>query len=187
MLDEPLASLDATLSRQLVGELRQIIKQVGLMAIYVTHNQQEAFAIADRIGIMNAGKIEQVNTAQELYRRPKTLFIARFLGFENILPIQRFENGLAVTLLGDFPVDTCSNAVLVHPDGLRLAEPDSDGGLSGRVVACRFQGQFYEVSVEVAPDTVFSLSVSANSFALSCAGDAISIYIDHEAVHGLAD
>ena len=85
MLDEPLGALDRTLRDQLLVELRSILKQLGQTAIYVTHDQVEAFAVADRVALMNEGRIEQVGTPEALYLRPASPFAARFLGMSNIL------------------------------------------------------------------------------------------------------
>lgn len=85
MLDEPLGSLDRVLRDQLLADLRLWLQQLGQTALYVTHDQQEAFAIADRIVLMNAGQVEQEAAPADLYRRPATPFAARFLGFKNIL------------------------------------------------------------------------------------------------------
>ena len=84
MLDEPLGSLDAQLRDQLALELRGLIKEQGLSAIYVTHDHREAYAVADRIAVMDVGSIEQVDTPLALYRRPGSAFVARFLGMRNI-------------------------------------------------------------------------------------------------------
>ena len=92
MLDEPLGALDRALREQLMNDLRGILKKVNLTAIYVTHDQEEAFAIADRVLIMRArpedgegGWIEQDGTPQQVYRYPATAYVARFLGFKNLL------------------------------------------------------------------------------------------------------
>jgi len=85
MLDEPLGALDRTLRDQLLIELRDILKHLGQTAIYVTHDQMEAFAVADRVVLMREGRIEQVGTPEALYRRPVSPFAARFLGMTNIL------------------------------------------------------------------------------------------------------
>jgi ABC-type Fe3+/spermidine/putrescine transport system ATPase subunit len=92
MLDEPLGALDRALREQLMNDLRAILKQVGVTALYVTHDQEEAFAIADRIAILQArpeagegGHIEQVGAPQEVYRRPASAYVARFLGFRNLV------------------------------------------------------------------------------------------------------
>ena len=85
MLDEPLGALDRTLRDQLLVELRSILKQLGQTAVYVTHDQMEAFAVADRVALMKEGRIEQVGTPEELYLHPVSAFAARFLGMTNIL------------------------------------------------------------------------------------------------------
>ncbi len=93
MLDEPLGALDRTLREELMNELRGILKRVGMTALYVTHDQQEAFAVSDRVLIMRArpdagrgGWIEQEGTPAEVYRRPASDYVARFLGFRNLIP-----------------------------------------------------------------------------------------------------
>ena len=88
MLDEPLGSLDAALRERLVVDLRQIIRRVGLTALYVTHDQHEAFVVADRIALMNAGQVEQIGTPIEVYRQPQTTFVAHFLGLNNVIPVE---------------------------------------------------------------------------------------------------
>jgi ABC-type Fe3+/spermidine/putrescine transport system ATPase subunit len=86
MLDEPLGSLDRNLRERLVLDLRTILRRMQQTAIYVTHDQEEAFVLADRVAVMNAGRIEQMDTPQSVYRRPASAFVARFLGFTNLLP-----------------------------------------------------------------------------------------------------
>jgi len=86
MLDEPLGSLDRTLREDLMSELRAILKRVGVTTLYVTHDQEEAFALADRVLIIQEGRIVQEGTPQAVYRRPANEFVARFLGLSNLLP-----------------------------------------------------------------------------------------------------
>lgn len=145
MLDEPLGSLDAALSQRLVVELREIVKRLGLTAIYVTHDQQEAYAIGDRIAVMNAGRIEQVATPEALYRTPETVFVARFLGLSNIVPVEAWNDGEAQTPLGSFPLAARADALLLHPDGLSLNE--GQWQLAGEVVECTFLGDSYRMVV----------------------------------------
>jgi len=85
MLDEPLGALDRQLREELMIELRSILKAAHLTAIYVTHDQQEAFAVADRVAVMNAGRIEQIDTPQNIYAQPASEFVARFLGMPNLI------------------------------------------------------------------------------------------------------
>ncbi len=85
LLDEPLSNLDAKLRLEMRSEIRRIVKQVGTTAIYVTHDQKEALSMADAIAVMNAGRLEQVGTPADLYRRPATRFVAEFIGESNFL------------------------------------------------------------------------------------------------------
>src|SRR5512139_800405 len=85
MLDEPLGALDRQLREELMIELRRILQAAHLTAIYVTHDQSEAFAVADRVAVMNAGRVEQIDTPSNLYAQPATDFVARFLGMPNLI------------------------------------------------------------------------------------------------------
>ena len=85
LLDEPLSALDAKLRESLRGEIRRIQQEIGLSAIYVTHDQEEALALSDRIGVMNEGRIEQIGTPKAIYRDPETTFVASFIGHTNRL------------------------------------------------------------------------------------------------------
>ena len=123
MLDEPLGSLDAVLKRQLAIELRTIIKQTGTTTLYVTHDQNEAFSIADRIVVMQAGSIEQIDTPKSLYLQPATEFVAGFLELENIFAITGTAGSWVDTPAGRFPITTESataSHVLIHPDSLSI-------------------------------------------------------------------
>jgi ABC-type Fe3+/spermidine/putrescine transport system ATPase subunit len=143
MLDEPLGSLDAGLRDHLVIELRDIIKQVGLTSIYVTHDQQEAYAVADRIAIIHNGRIEQVDTPQNLYQRPKTPFVARFLGLTNIVSITAFN--------GRFAPNHDADALLLHPVGMSISE---NGQLRGTIIERVFRGATYQLQVRVDSETL---------------------------------
>ncbi|WP_048159803.1 ABC transporter ATP-binding protein [Thermococcus barophilus] len=94
LLDEPLSNLDAKIRERLRGEIKRIQKELGITTIYVTHDQEEAMAISDRIAVMNDGRIEQVGKPLELYYHPKTEFVAKFLGLSNIIELEA-ENGKA--------------------------------------------------------------------------------------------
>ncbi|NJE09545.1 ABC transporter ATP-binding protein [Thermococcus sp. MAR1] len=94
LLDEPLSNLDAKIRERLRGEIKRIQRELGITTIYVTHDQEEAMAVSDRIAVMNFGRVEQVGKPLELYYRPKTEFVARFLGLSNILELKA-ENGRA--------------------------------------------------------------------------------------------
>ncbi|MGC4008232.1 MAG: putative 2-aminoethylphosphonate ABC transporter ATP-binding protein [Pseudomonas sp.] len=95
LLDEPMSALDARVREHLCGELRQLQKSLGITTVMVTHNQDEAMLMADRIAVMNHGRIEQYGTAQEIYSTPSTPFVAEFVGQGNWLPFERGSDGNA--------------------------------------------------------------------------------------------
>ncbi|HVU12312.1 MAG TPA: ABC transporter ATP-binding protein, partial [Phototrophicaceae bacterium] len=153
MLDEPLGSLDAALRERLVIDLREIIKRVGLTALYVTHDQHEAFAIADRIALMNAGQIEQIGTPEQVYRTPETTFVARFLGLNNVIPVDQLSGREIKSPIGTFEVslhdDGLPAALLLHPDGIT---PDANGQISGMIRERVFLGDAYRVVLQTTQD-----------------------------------
>ncbi len=128
MLDEPLGALDRALRERLMLDLRRILQQVGVTAVYVTHDQTEAFAIADRVVVMNAGHIEQIAAPQELFARPATPFVARFLGFHNVLDGEVVEPGIANTAIGRLPFAGDEKpgtpiTLLIRPDAATIQLP----------------------------------------------------------------
>jgi ABC-type Fe3+/spermidine/putrescine transport system ATPase subunit len=145
MLDEPLGSVDRTLRERLMFELRHILEQMEQTAIYVTHDQEEAFAIADRVVLMQAGTVEQIGTPQEIYRKPASLFVARFLGLTNLLEGEVMHLGdqpVIHTSIGNIPLDGYQEGrvtVLLRPDVIQL---DSKGAyqIAGKVEEISFRG-----------------------------------------------
>ncbi|MGZ4313344.1 MAG: ABC transporter ATP-binding protein, partial [Solirubrobacteraceae bacterium] len=100
LLDEPLGALDLKLRKRLQIELSQIHREVGTTFVFVTHDQEEAMAMADRIGVMNEGRLEQVGSPEEIYRRPATRFVADFIGGSNFLAVSRAGDGSVVARVG---------------------------------------------------------------------------------------
>jgi ABC-type Fe3+/spermidine/putrescine transport system ATPase subunit len=155
MLDEPLGSLDRNLRERLVLDLRKILKSTHQTAIYVTHDQDEAFSLADRIVVMNAGRVEQAGRPQEIYLQPATIFVARFLGLNNLMPgtLHRDEGGQSVqTPIGVFPVQTGLQGevtVLLRPDAVQAGEGDPCR-IQGTVVEATFRGQTCRLVLQVA-------------------------------------
>ncbi len=140
MFDEPLGALDRILREQLVADLRTILKRIGMTALYVTHDQEEAFAIADRIAIIHAGQIVQIGFPAEIYQTPANAFVARFLGMTNLFPARRTSDHQIETPLGTFPVASSSltdNLVaLVRPDRIRI-NPHAE--TRARLVECTYR------------------------------------------------
>lgn len=156
MLDEPLGSLDRALREELMVELRRILKQVGVTALYVTHDQAEAFAVADRVGVMNAGRFEQIDQPEELYARPATPFVARFLGLTNLLPVRISPNGEnGATPVGLFALDSTvppgAYTLLIRPEiGAESINTTGNAGvLDGVLSSAGFRGSDYHIRVGV--------------------------------------
>jgi len=150
MLDEPLGALDRPLRERLLEELRLILRRLKQTAIYVTHDQEEAFAIADRVAIMHAGHLVQVGTPAEVYTHPASRFVAEFLGFKNILQGHVQSEGpetVVVTEIGEIKVEATEAQprsgqvaqILLRPDGAMVAE-DGVFQIVGRLVEKSFRG-----------------------------------------------
>lgn len=160
MLDEPLGALDRALRERLMLEIRQILKEVGLTAIYVTHDQTEAFAVADRIVVMNQGHIEQDATPEQLYRQPATPFVAQFLGFTNLLGAECVSKNQIKTTLGTWPVNTNKHAVgkkvtaLIRPEAASFQPVGESIKIEGRLEAALFRGRFYQVIISTANESL---------------------------------
>ncbi|WP_297470174.1 ABC transporter ATP-binding protein [Thermococcus sp.] len=128
LLDEPLSNLDAKIRERLRSEIRRIQRDLGITTIYVTHDQEEAMAISDRIAVMNVGTVEQVGKPLELYYRPRTEFVARFLGTGNILELEA-ENGVARLGNLEFRVGTNGKVrVFFRPESVIIIE-GNDGNV----------------------------------------------------------
>lgn len=159
MLDEPLGALDRTLREQLETFLRGLLHETGIPAIYVTHDQEEAFAIADRLILLHEGRVEQEGTPAEVYLRPASAWAARFLGLSNLLPGKVVaQDPLRVeTALGAFealsggaspPALHQPVTVLLRPAGAKIAAAGAGlNRVSGRVADAVFRGEGYQVSL----------------------------------------
>ena len=160
MLDEPLGALDRSLRERLLIEIRDILKRLETTAIFVTHDQSEALAVADRVAVMNKGQLIQVDTPETLYRHPASVFVARFLGFDNLLDGKMTDASKVDTPLGSLspailpsqvrPGDPVT--VVLRPEGACLAKGSdtADGGrhhINGRVLSRLFCGSYYRVAV----------------------------------------
>lgn len=165
MLDEPLGALDRALREQLGQFLRELLHETQIPAIYVTHDQEEAFAIADRLVLLHEGQVEQDGAPDKVYNQPVSAWAARFLGLTNLLPGEVIANDpLRVrTALGDFtPRDSANRAadkdvsLLFRPNGAQVTR--AVGGvnvLNGKVEDVTFRGESYRVALHAADGTVF--------------------------------
>jgi len=145
LLDEPLSNLDARLRLEMRTELQRVQKETGVTMVFVTHDQSEALALADRIVLMRDGKIEQLGTPAELYAHPANAFAADFMGFENIF---RVKGGNLVSDAGRLPLgyQAASPILAWRPDGV----PVGSGPYQGRVLASSFAGAHREYVLDSA-------------------------------------
>jgi spermidine/putrescine ABC transporter ATP-binding subunit len=156
LLDEPLGSLDLKLRKRLQVELSQIQREIGTTFVFVTHDQGEAMAMADRIAIMNEGRVEQIGTAKEIYQQPASRFVADFIGESNFIGVE-WHDGVVMASHGKVPLpspdtkDSGSGTLMVRPESVRLASASpSDSGLLGTVVKVSFLGNLTRASIDCA-------------------------------------
>lgn len=185
MLDEPIGSLDRALRERLMGELREILKSMEQTALYVTHDQVEAFTVADRIVVLKAGNVAQAGTPEEIYQHPDSTFVARFLGLTNLLPGNAKKcNGKTEisTDLGTWQVEEKIEGevtVLLRPDAVRLSTPGSspEGQVQGTLTKKSFSGQFFRTEVKVREITL-QFELPATSTELPSPGEKVVISFD---------
>jgi len=161
LLDEPLSALDAKLRERLRLEIKKIQRTLKITTVYVTHDQEEALAVADRVAVMSVSHLEQIGTPQEVYNTPATEFVARFIGRGNLLPGE---------LLG---VD--ATRVLVRPERIRLNQ-SANYTLSGKIIAKEFAGDAVWLHVDVS-GTALIVKAPSPDQALH-EGDAVHLGID---------
>jgi putative spermidine/putrescine transport system ATP-binding protein len=182
LLDEPLSALDAKVRAQLRDQIRRIQLEVGITTLFVTHDQEEALAIADRVGVMRDGRLEQLAPPTEVYSRPATSFVAEFVGLTNRL--DGTVSGTTVTVRGrDLPlVDKATPpgpvTALVRPEAVTLATGGTDDGgpLTGTVIAITFLGATSRVTVDLGETTIMAQLSTADAAELT-AGRRVTLSI----------
>jgi iron(III) transport system ATP-binding protein len=159
LFDEPLSNLDAKLRRRVRADIRQLQRTLGITSVYVTHDQSEALAISDVVVVMNLGRIEQIGTPTDLYRRPASRFVADFIGEANLLPAAVHDGRVTV---GDYEfaytqpgIGPGAATLMARPEAIRVGT--SGEGLSGTVRSAFFMGTYADYLIETA---VGELSVS---------------------------
>ncbi len=157
LLDEPLSALDAKVRVQLREEIRRIQTELGITTLFVTHDQEEALAVADRVAVMQSGLIEQIGTPEELYRSPATAFVAEFIGLSNRVP-GVVANGTVEVLGQRLPLIKPETAdgparVLLRPEDVELAS----AGIPATVVSTSFLGSLRRTRVRLSDDTLIAV------------------------------
>jgi spermidine/putrescine transport system ATP-binding protein len=199
LLDEPLGALDARLRLDLQVELKRIQEQLEVTFIYVTHDQDEALTMSDRVAVMRGGEIEQCGEPRELYEAPATAFVANFLGASNLVPVSVADgNGDGARLgLGSFSLraETCAVAggtdalAMIRPENVRLEAHGAEGEnrVPGMVEEVVYLGFHHEVRVRLATGTLVKVDVPTEDGAVEREqGDAVSVHMPPKHLRVLA-
>ena len=162
LLDEPLSNLDAALKDMLRWDIRNALKNAGVPAIWVTHDQEEALSVGDRVGVLKGGQIQQIDTPEKCFSTPENRFVARFLGEASFIK-GTLNNGQALTDIGNVPAHgvDCAQGnvdVLLRPDDVLLVQ--SSMGNNGEVIWVRFEGGSRLCAIKLACGTVVTSRVS---------------------------
>ena len=188
LLDEPLSALDAKVRSSLRDEIRRIQLEVGTTTLFVTHDQEEALGIADRVGVMKSGVLEQIAAPAELYDRPATAFVAEFVGLTNRLPCDVHDG--VVELLGTrvpvLPGSVASGSALalVRPESV-VVTADPQG--SGRVVTAGFLGSLCRVNVDLPSGQTVVAQMPSSEAASLGPGSSVSVTIKPQPVFAKGD
>ncbi|MFI1164633.1 ABC transporter ATP-binding protein [Streptomyces sp. NPDC020801] len=176
LLDEPLSALDAKVRLTLREEIRRLQQELGITTLFVTHDQEEALSIADRVAVMRAGRLEQCAAPAELYGRPATAFVAEFVGTTSRIP--GLVRGGSVEVLGQrLPIDGDTPAaadvdVLVRPEAVQVR---ADAASGARVVAAAFLGASIRITVRLADGTAVKADLPAHDAAGLGHGTPVSV------------
>ncbi|MFI9763748.1 ABC transporter ATP-binding protein [Streptomyces sp. NPDC051963] len=183
LLDEPLSALDAKVRLSLREEIRRLQQELGITTLFVTHDQEEALSMADRVAVMHAGRLEQCAAPAELYGRPATAFVAEFVGTMSRIPgrlVQGEVEVLGQRLPVDGPVPSATEVdVLVRPEAVRVRAED-DG--KAQVAATSFLGAAVRVTVRLADGTEVKADLPAHEATALTAGAAVSVSLPQRPV-----
>ncbi|MCX5591809.1 ABC transporter ATP-binding protein [Alcaligenes endophyticus] len=177
LLDEPLSALDLKLRKRMQIELKALQEKLAISFIFVTHDQEEALAMADRIVVMNQGRIEQIGTGHEIYSHPQSRFVGEFIGDANLLEISRAGSGSSLALTGQI-VDVANDAevMLVRPENVQLSQ-SSAHGLAGHVLDVINLGGQTTIYVQIGQSVLQANQQGGNIMALR-RGDAVYVTLD---------
>jgi spermidine/putrescine transport system ATP-binding protein len=194
LLDEPLGALDAKLRKELQLELAALQREVGITFVYVTHDQEEALTMSDRLAVMRDGEVEQVGTPREIYENPRSVYVADFLGVANLLPAEHLGGG-RVNVVGtdlqargdDVALGACH--IIVRPERVRLVPAGSGGD---NTVRCRVEqlvyvGPITQVLLRAGDNAVMKALVANDGTELCAAeGDDVDAHLPIDAVRLVA-
>jgi putative spermidine/putrescine transport system ATP-binding protein len=188
LMDEPLSSLDRKLRKQLQVELASLHRKLDTTIVFVTHDQDEAMSLSDRIAILCDGEVQQVGTPADLYREPASLFVATFVGDANIFPGVTTRSGLHLDVLGaEVPAQHAlghgqAASLLVRPEAIRLEPAMANGlqtGITGTVSHMSYRGSHLDVAIVMRDGTVSTALIGADEATNLIPGTPVRLSWDH--------
>jgi putative spermidine/putrescine transport system ATP-binding protein len=189
LMDEPLSNLDAKLRQEMRTEIKRLHNTLGLTTVYVTHDQEEALSLADRLVVLNSGKVQQIGTPEDVFLRPVNAFVADFMGYRNRLPMKLESSGTAgkyVLSHSDLKITATSISPGVQPGSVLVAiRPDefetenvTHNPISGVVRSVEYQGKDFALEVEIASDVYLHV----RTFRKYGLGDSITVGVNPDRV-----
>jgi iron(III) transport system ATP-binding protein len=188
LFDEPLSNLDAQLRTEMRVEIRRLQQSLGLTAVYVTHDQEEALAISDRVAVLRGGRIEQIGSPEEIYQRPRTAFVAEFLGGTNMLPgvAGAFDGqstevaacGTTISVPGKVGEAGQKLLLSIRPEALRLADGAQGPLLHAKLVLREFLGQIQRLHATLPDGTPLRISALGGHHVGATAGSTLAFAYD---------
>jgi spermidine/putrescine transport system ATP-binding protein len=164
LLDEPLSALDLKLRKEMQSELKRLQHETGITFVFVTHDQEEALTMSDRIGVMSAGKLLQVGPPREIYNRPLNRFVADFIGETNFLPA-RAEGGVLRLASGELLGEGAGQGpvtVAIRPEQLRLTSPEEPGAIAAQVEGATYLGTDSHLHLRLSDGTPVVARIQSN-------------------------
>jgi len=199
LLDEPLSALDLKLRQAMRTELKQIQQETGVTFVFVTHDQEEALTMSDRIAVMSNGKVQQVGTAESIYCDPRNMFVADFIGETNMLPatltgtqdamaVCQLANGTSVKCRDPKKSTGASGQLCIRPERLTITSADEPmAELKGSVVRSVYLGTDTQIIVRVdsGEDILVRVQNSSDQEVVHHAGDQVGLIVDHQSARFL--
>ncbi|WP_377296258.1 ABC transporter ATP-binding protein [Rhizobium sp. SGZ-381] len=198
LLDEPLSALDAKIRVSLREEIRQIQRQLGITTVFVTHDQEEALSISDRIVVMNAGKADQIGTPGEIYNRPTTRFVANFVGTLNVIEAILVNAATGTVKIGEEVVslpqpitgksDGQSISIAFRPEAATIAGPSTGpAAVTGTVLSSNFLGSVVRTKVDAGGNIISFDMFNQASAQIPKAGETVSLSLQPDGLMVLGD
>jgi putative spermidine/putrescine transport system ATP-binding protein len=190
LLDEPLSALDAKIRVHLREDIRAIQHELGITTVYVTHDQEEALSISDRIAVMRAGQIEQIGSPEEIYLRPATTFVASFIGTLNAIPAKTVDPAAGLAAVGETTLRTAGPipaaageaiALEIRPEAVRFGEAGPNS-VEGRVLRTRLLGPLLRLTIEVGGNPILVDRLNDPGALSPAAGERVVLRLPAEAL-----